>query len=847
MSGQQIGTVVGGVIGAYFGGPAGAQLGMAIGGAVGGAVDPTKINGPRIGDGQQQTATDGSPIAWVSGTASVAGTLVQVSERRQVKVKDSGKGGPVVSHYEARQDFAILVCESCELRDSTIDSILMVQQDGKLVYDVRPGSLILDQSAKWKANVDFLFGSESQLPHPTMEAITGVGNTPSYRGSCLAVFTDFNVTAAGDRVPSFLFTVSTNQTRALTLTSPWRYMAADTYPDALALAQPGGDDSLWVYGLGPFGDLRNNPSVGTFANSINPDFPKYIATTLPLDGITVLRQWIYVTNNTSGDYRIQGYVSPREMMELLVNGTNVKTYAGNVPLWADGIDMTIPSTRFNLGLNLVALICTDDIDHYPDDISYFLLGLGPVDSVDAAPTLAELVTAICVRGGLSESDIDVTDIAGITVHGYPVARQCTAVDCLTPLLQAFFCYSSEYDGQIHFLRYGADAAITIDGADLLEANDANDNNVASTKRNQSTEFPRKITASYVDPAQNYTPVVVSAQRIAVDVTAIGEQTLSIPVVMPADQAQQAVDKALKVAYATLEGTQEYSVPFARSATYLSICAGDPILFRGKRWVVDEAILSTGYIKLTTRFDRQSAYTSTVQAILGNPPTPPSSPYSGPTVLVPMNLPSLRPQDTYGVYLAANSVTPKSPSWRGCTVQVSYDGQTTWQTELTITQGATIGALLVDEPTGGDPLTVQMNDDLETVTDAQIAANANAFAFIHADSTEVGQFKTATEDGLIVDKYTLTSNLRGLGGTARAAGTAGDGIVMLDSVYFLPVDPIFQGRTLFFRAVGFGEKVEDATIVSLVYGALAPVPLVRLTTEDGQVFTTEDGINELLAE
>ena len=90
MSGAQIGTVIGGVIGAYFGGPAGAQLGMAIGGAIGGAVDPTKINGPHIGDGQQQSATDGSPISWVMGTAKVAGKIVWVGERTEVKIKDSG-------------------------------------------------------------------------------------------------------------------------------------------------------------------------------------------------------------------------------------------------------------------------------------------------------------------------------------------------------------------------------------------------------------------------------------------------------------------------------------------------------------------------------------------------------------------------------------------------------------------------------------------------------------------------------------------------------------------------------------------------------------------------------------
>lgn len=58
--------------------------------------------------------------------------------------------------------------------------------------------------------------------------------------------------------------------------------------------------------------------------------------------------------------------------------------------------------------------------------------------------------------------------------------------------------------------------------DLLEANDANDNNVTSDTRSQATEFPRKITASYADPAQNYMVVTVAAERLAVDVTAIGE-------------------------------------------------------------------------------------------------------------------------------------------------------------------------------------------------------------------------------------------------------------------------------------------------------------------------------------
>src|SRR5690625_1219934 len=210
MSGAQIGTVIGGVIGAYFGGPAGAQLGMAIGGAIGGAVDPTQVNGPHIGDGQQQSATDGSPISWVMGTAKVAGTIVWVGERFEVKIKDSGKGGPEVSHFESRQSFAVCICESSELRDSTMEDVLVVEQDGVIVYDVRPGSTMIEDSQKWKENIDFLFGAEDQLPHPTIEAEVGAEDTPAYRGRLMMVATDFDIYSAGDRIPNFTFLVSQN-------------------------------------------------------------------------------------------------------------------------------------------------------------------------------------------------------------------------------------------------------------------------------------------------------------------------------------------------------------------------------------------------------------------------------------------------------------------------------------------------------------------------------------------------------------------------------------------------------------------------------------------------------------
>jgi len=260
---------------------------------------------------------------------------------------------------------------------------------------------------------------------------------------------------------------------------------------------------------------------------------------------------------------------------------------------------------------------------------------------------------------------------------------------------------------------------------------------------------------------------------------------------------------------------DLSVPFAGNVNvYLSLVAGDAVILRGKRWIVTNPIISNGYIKLTLQYDRQSAYTSDVQAIPGLDPTPPQSRYSGPTTLYPMNLPSLRTQDTYGVYLAAKGTNDQS-SWRGCNVLVSYDGQVTWQNAATITLPSTLGTVSVAEPAGGEPLTVNVGTGtLESVTADQLAARMNGFALISGDTAEIGQFQTATQQG--DGTWELTTVSRGLLGTTETPATVGQQFTMLDSVYFLPIDISFAGKTIAFRAVGFGETADDQPVVTITY-------------------------------
>jgi hypothetical protein len=700
----------------------------------------------------------------------IAGTIVQVGPRRQHRHKDNGKGsGTTTVTYTASQDFAILICESSELRDSTMGSVLMVVQDGKLVYDVRPGSEILADSAKWKANVDFMFGAEDQMPHPTLEAITGANNTPAYRGSLIAVFKDFDVTQAGDRIPSFQFVVSSRPSHTQqSYTGGGGTVFPGTY-----LVQTGGYRGNVVFDY----NMYNAPDKMQV-----------------FDGDTLV-----IDTGYRGDPSYQSVLDSALADRGLPPETIHSPGAGS----ATYLKVTKSSS---LTVKIWGPLSTGW------DFTASFPGTG---SAPQAVALSDICLRVIKRGGLEETDVDVEALQDEIAEGYPIARQATAADCLRPLLQAYFSYASEYDSQLHFLKYGGDASVVIDRADLIEGNDANEGAIVSNLRNQGTEFPRRVVGSYIDPSQNYSVVDVAAERRAVGVVAIGDQSFEIPVVMTVEDATRAVDKALKVAYATLEGKLEYSVPFAGADVYLSLAAGEPLQFQGKRYVLDEMTLGNGNLKLTTRYDRQSAYKSQVQPILGNAPSTPSSPYSGPTTLIAMNLPSLRPQDTYGVYLAAASTDGRA-AWRGCTVQVSYDNQTSWQNATQIVEPSVFGALTANEGTGSAPeLVVLVNGDLESVTDDQLAANANAFALIHSASTEIGQFKGATETATD-NEYELSDVTRGGLGTTEVAAVTGDTFVMLEAVYFLPIDLSFKGKTIYFRAVGFGEIAEDASIVSIVY-------------------------------
>lgn len=830
MSGQTIGTLVGGAIGAILAAPTGGMsiamgfsLGATIGGTAGGIIDPMKVRGPRIGAGQAQSATDGTPISWVMGTMWTAGTIVDVGERREVKKTSGGKGGkPKTTTYEAHQDFVILVCESDEIKGSTISNVLAIEQDGKIVYDVRPGSAIASDSAKFIQNITFYYGDESQLPPALVETIHGAGQNPAYRGVLLACFSDFNLTPAGDRIPSFRFLVS-GGAQLITAQSQYKYIQMVT-DDHVDYSSPTLDDSSWSMGRAPFAGYGTNlgPSVYDPAHAYDADFLSGSATAWPVSTVMWLRSSIYVDRLYS---TLQLKTFMDDHMDVYINGTKVlSTTSGNGGV---GTIYNIPATALVIGRNVIALKLMDETDGGvgPDSVTYFDMKVYDTSgSIDSIP-LSDMVSRICIRGGVAE--IDASDFATTPVLGYPIAQQMSANDALGPLLGSYFAYASEYDGKVNFLFSGADAVLTIDEDDVV---DTGNEPVSQATRGNATEYPRRVIGTYYDPDQNYLTSTVMATRRASGVTATGDVQFQIPVVVPADQAQQAVVKAMKVYYAQLDGTQNVTLPFAAASNcYLRLVSGDAVIYQGRRWVIMNETIGAGTVTLALQADRQSAYTSDVQAIPGRVPTAPQSMYSGPTKIIPMSLPQLQSQDPMGIYVVTYS-DPHNPAWRSAAIQMSLDSGATWQDVGVSNVDGNIGTLTAADD--GTTLIAQFTSDLASVGTPQLDAGQNAAVLIHGTSMEVLQFGTATEDEDTADLYALTDLRRAQSGTTQVSGAIGDKIVLLDAAQVIPIDTSFSGTTIKFRAVGNGETPDDAVIASVVYQPDTDVIIDGGTPGDG---------------
>lgn len=199
---RQILPIVGQVFGGMVSGPWGAAIGGAIGSWLGNVIDPQVFHGPQLGEGQANTASEGGYRPIVLGTGAVGVCMLHEGPliERTIRHRQSKGGGPIQTENRRYRTMAFGLGESADPLQGV--ALLRLWFDNVLVYDVRPESQILSESAEFAERFTFYPGDQEQMPDPDLEAFMDVGNVPAYRGRPYIVLPEWDVTDSRGSAPA---------------------------------------------------------------------------------------------------------------------------------------------------------------------------------------------------------------------------------------------------------------------------------------------------------------------------------------------------------------------------------------------------------------------------------------------------------------------------------------------------------------------------------------------------------------------------------------------------------------------------------------------------------------------
>jgi photosystem II stability/assembly factor-like uncharacterized protein len=456
----------------------------------------------------------------------------------------------------------------------------------------------------------------------------------------------------------------------------------------------------------------------------------------------------------------------------------------------------------------------------PDAPGWYVLPDGSVQGPNgqtvvspcAGVAISVPIAELCELSGLTEDEYDVSDLEDVYVVGLVWSRETNAAslfDALRPIGMFDMC---EEDGKLKFVKRGGTAVGSINDDDLVER----DGDPFEREIVQESELLRRVTIGYIDPVAGYATNTQKYERRAGTVRAVGESSSEVPAVLVSDQAATIAKHKVLVGWGEPE-KQKFSLLSLRHAKYsptdvLNYTDADGEVHQIRLMQIEDDS-GCRYIEASTNC--AEAYNATATGVAPKPPTVTDPGLFGPTVLVPMNLDSLRAQDNVpGMYFAASGIMG---GWPGCVVEMSTDGGVSFVQIATIATPAKMGYLTDAIDTDDEPVPVFLyaGAQLSSASSAQIDAGANAAAIISSDVAEIVQFETATAGGS--GEYDLTDVTRGVKDTNPASHAERDDFVLLDAaVIFVPIDVSLAGQTLVFRAPTLGTSSDSAEEVSIVY-------------------------------
>lgn len=466
---------------------------------------------------------------------------------------------------------------------------------------------------------------------------------------------------------------------------------------------------------------------------------------------------------------------------------------------------------------------------YPVIVSSYASGVAPPTAeVEAGSAiLADIVTDICLRAGLDESDINVEQLVD-EVQGYVVPRQMPARAALEPLRQAFWFDAVDNGEQIIFVKRGGAVAATIEARDLGASEGGEPQPLVRPKRAQETELPAEVSVAYMVREADYQTGMQQARRVTTGSQQI--VSLELPIVMTDDYAAGVADVLMVDAWQgrvdrQFSTTRRWA---ERLPTNVVVVDDGEFQYRGR--IIDK-VEDGPVVRWTMRDDASATYSPSVTA------SPTSGGggrvrFVGPMNFELMDIPALRDEDdNSGFYAAAFSYVG---NFRGGGLYKSAD-DTDFIALQDMRVSATAGHATTALPAFGrnifdeaNSVTVVLHSGtVSSATLSQVLNGANAALL----GNEIIQFRTATL--IAPNTYLLSGLLRGRRGTEWAVSghTSSDRFILLNEATIYRVSQsLSQLGTAYYRGVSYGQSVSDAAseVFQNTGAALRPLSPAHLT-------------------
>lgn len=455
-------------------------------------------------------------------------------------------------------------------------------------------------------------------------------------------------------------------------------------------------------------------------------------------------------------------------------------------------------------------------------------------------SLAEIVRDVCLRCGLTDDQIDVSDL-GEAVDGYAITRVMSGRDAISPLRSFGFFDCVESAGVLKWPTRGKAAVAELTEDDLAaHVSDGGRPSAVEIVRAQEVELPRRLRVHYIQANNNYEPGEQGASRLAAGAEEF--QDIELAVSMGDSKAAQVAEILLYTLW-----VERNVYKFYLSRRNMELEPADaitlPVEGRQERVRLTEIDFSIpGLMACTAVRDDDGQY---VSYAIGAPNA--NSGTGGASMLIPgtaalklLDIPMLADGDDDPGYYAGVYASGGN-AWGGAALYRSADSGAIYDLVATIVDEVTHGTLDAALPTGpttiideGSELLVTLSKDtfeLESVGEPSLFAGYNAAAIGADDRWEIIQFRDA--EFVSGTTWRLTGLLRGRKGTEWAIGLSqlGDDFVLLDSALVrVPLNASGIGAEYLHKVVLDGSALAVATAVAFTPQAVAlePYSVINIT-------------------